>query len=321
MANTSIQRLRVQDTDLYNGAILQSYNDAMADLTDEQTAGVAACLLYLKETIPPSTIMSPAIFSYTSMHAAIRSVLDCLGKKTSRGSGISVLLSVAHVLYKGCDELLQDARDRHKIRQQEGKAPRTSTTNAPGGIDNPHAPLTPQYRGGDREAELSVKRSQSMSSRFRDSEKYSSDIDDPTTLRKTLERFSCACKELGIPREEQAGLLHHVLKGAANDFYFGEMQSHIPNGTLISLQEAYTLLSKKYETKERQQQVRSNLQSLRLSAIQQLEACDKLKALTFAYNKISKFIDSCPPGFCSEVKSHLGSHFLTPEIETIYTAH
>jgi hypothetical protein len=234
------------------------------------------------------------------MHTAIRSVLDCLGKKARRGSGISVLLAVAEVLYAGCDELLQDARDRYKIRQQEGKEPRTSTTNAPGGIDNPHAPRTPQSRGGDREAELSVKRSQSMSSRFRDSEKYSSDIDDPTTLRKTRERFSCACKELGIPREEQAGLLHHVLKGAAHDFYFGEMQSHIPNGTPISLQEAYTLLSEKYETRERQQQVRTNLQSLRLSAIQQLEACDKLKALTFAYNKISKFIHSCPPGFTGE---------------------
>jgi hypothetical protein len=124
----------------------------------------------------------------------------------------------------GCDKLLQDARDRHEIRQQEGKEPRTSTTNAPGGIDNPHAPRTPQSRGGDREAELSVKRSQSMSSRFRDSEKFSPDIDDPTTLRKTRQRFIFACKELGIPREEQAGQLHHVLKGAAHDFYFGEMK-------------------------------------------------------------------------------------------------
>jgi hypothetical protein len=134
-----------------------------------------------------------------------------------------VLLAVADVPYAGCDELLPDARDRHNIRQQTGKEPRTSTTNAPGGIDNPHGPRTSQYRGGDLEAEVSVKRRQSMSSRFRDSEKFSSDIDDPTTLRKTRERFRCACKELGIPGEEQAGRLHHVLKGAAHDFYFGEM--------------------------------------------------------------------------------------------------
>jgi hypothetical protein len=98
MVITSIQRLRVQHTDLDNGAILQSLNDTMADLTAEKPADVAACLLYLLETIPPSTMMSPAVFSYTSMQTAIRSVLDCLGKKARRGSGISVLLAVEDVL-------------------------------------------------------------------------------------------------------------------------------------------------------------------------------------------------------------------------------
>ena len=57
MANTSIQRLRVEDTDLDDGAILQSLTDTMADLTAEQTVDVAACFLYLQETIPPSTMM------------------------------------------------------------------------------------------------------------------------------------------------------------------------------------------------------------------------------------------------------------------------
>jgi hypothetical protein len=98
MEITSIQRFRVQDTDLDNGAILQSLNDTMADLTAEQPADVAACLLYLQETIPTSTMMSPAVFSHTSMLTAIRSVLDCPGKKSRRGSGISVLLAVADVL-------------------------------------------------------------------------------------------------------------------------------------------------------------------------------------------------------------------------------
>jgi hypothetical protein len=124
MANTYIQRLRVQDTDLDNGDILQSLNDTMANLTAEQPADVAACLLYLQDTIPPSTMMSPAVFSYTTMHTAIRSVFDCLEKKARRGSGISELPVVADVLYAGCNELLQDARDRQKIRQQEGKEAR-----------------------------------------------------------------------------------------------------------------------------------------------------------------------------------------------------
>jgi hypothetical protein len=34
--------------------------------------------------------------------------------------------------------------------------------------------------------------------------------------------------------------------------------------------------------------------------MQQWESCDKLKALTFAFNKISNFIESFPPGFTGE---------------------
>jgi hypothetical protein len=72
-----------------------------------------------------------------------------------------------------------------------------------------------------------------MAKRFNDIEKYSSDVHDPTTLAKTRERYLTAIEELvEIERSEHNALLHHVLKGAAHDFFFADVSKRDPRPTL-----------------------------------------------------------------------------------------
>jgi hypothetical protein len=71
-----------------------------------------------------------------------------------------------------------------------------------------------------------------MSNRFKENEKYSSDVSDPRTLAKTIERYITAIEELEIERSDQAAFLHHILEGADNDCFFASIANSDPRPLL-----------------------------------------------------------------------------------------
>jgi hypothetical protein len=60
-----------------------------------------------------------------------------------------------------------------------------------------------------------------MSSRYSDSTKYSGQVEDQSVLSFNIFRASymTAVEELEVPRDHQASMIHHAMKGHALDFY------------------------------------------------------------------------------------------------------
>jgi hypothetical protein len=101
-----------------------------------------------------------------------------------------------------------------------------------------------------------------------------------------------AVDELEIDRSDQTAFLHHILKGAANDFFYSDISNQDPRP---SLGEAFGLLEKRFETHEKQQQVRQNITSMTMDSLQRELSVSKRQALTEMYNRILRFTPSCPP--------------------------
>jgi hypothetical protein len=98
-------------------------------------------------------------------------------------------------------------------------------------------------------------------------------------------------EELEINRSEHTALLHHVLKGAAHDFFFANISKRDPRPTLG---EAFDMFEKRFETNEKQQHVRQNLTGMKMDSIQRELAVSKRQGLTELYNQILRLTPCCP---------------------------
>jgi hypothetical protein len=240
----------------------------------------------LTEALPPESLVTSETIRYAKIWTALRSTLRCLGVEVVSGRGKTVAVCVLNALYVG-DEL-QEWREDATARYRLCKMPQSAIDpSAPGLASASLTSPTNSQRQGNK-----AKQAQAMSKRFQNDEKYSSDVSDPTTLAKTRERYMTAINELEIDRADQTAFLHHVLKGAANDFFFADISKRDP---LPMLGEAFDMLEKRFETHEKQQQVRQNLTGMTMDSLQRELSVSKRQALTEMYNRILRFTPCCPP--------------------------
>jgi hypothetical protein len=241
----------------------------------------------LIEALPPEALVTPETIRYAKIWTTLRTTLRCFGVEVASGRGKTVSACVLNALYSG-DELREwydEASARYRSCKSiiGGSQPQVDPNNPP-------STATPTSSASKQNNK--AKKAQSMSKRFHDNEKYSSDVSDPTTLAKTRERYLTAVEELGIDRSDQTSFLHHILKGAANDFFFSDISKREPRPTLG---EAFNLIERRFETHEKQQQVRQNLTCMTMDSIQRELSVSKRQALTEIYNRILRFTPCCPP--------------------------
>jgi hypothetical protein len=240
----------------------------------------------LTEALPPESLVTPEAIRYAKIWTTLRSTLRCLGVEVASGRGKTVAVCVLNALYFG-DEL-QEWHEDATARYRLCKLPQSSIDpSSPGLTSTPFTFPTSSHKPGNK-----AKQAQAISRRFQNDEKYSSDVSDPTTLAKTRERYMTAIDELEIDRSDQTAFLHHILKGAANDFFFTDISKRDP---LPLLGEAFDMLEKRFETHEKQQQVRQSLTATTMDSLQRELSVSKRQALTEMYNRILRFTPSCPP--------------------------
>jgi hypothetical protein len=247
----------------------------------------AGSLDQLIEALPPESLVTVETIRYSKIWTTLRSTLRCLGVEVASARGRTVALCTIKALYSG--EELREMCDEATARYRSCKTPSTALPSS--ATNNGESTSSPSQGGTSSQGRKS-RQAQAISKRFNDAEKYSSDVNDPTTLAKTRERYMTAVDELEIDRSDQTAFLHHILKGAANDFFYSDISNQDPRP---SLGEAFGLLEKRFETHEKQQQVRQNLTSMTIDSLQRELSVSKRQALTEMYNRILRFTPSCPP--------------------------
>jgi hypothetical protein len=215
----------------------------------------------LIEALPPEALIKPETMQYAKIWTTLRSTLRSIGVEVVSGRGKVVAVCVINALYSGSE--LREWHEEATSRYRSLKSISSPSTSAP--MSAPTA-----QRHGNK-----AKQAQAMSKRFNESDKYSS------TLAKTRECYITAVEELEIDKSDQTALLHHILKGAANDFFFASIANRDPHPLLG---EAFEMLEKRFETHEKQQQVRQNLTSMTIDSLQRDLSVSKRQALTELYN-------------------------------------
>jgi hypothetical protein len=204
---------------------------------------------------------------YAKIWTTLRSTLRSIGVEVVAGRGKVVAVCVINALYSGSE--LQEWHEEATSRYRSFKSISSPSTSAPMSVP------TVQKHGNK------AKQAQAMSNRFNESEKYSSEVSDPTTLAKTRERYITAVEELEIDKSDQTALLNLILKGAANDYFFASIANRDPRPLLGK---AFEMLEKRFETHKKQQQVRQNLTSITIDSLQRDLSVSKCQALTELYN-------------------------------------